>query len=296
MLLILHQSACSLVLNADRQQCQVTTDCRGSSSMDLVCSEGLCLSASSVARVGGKFSCRGVQPYSYPAAISLEIVEFSRPGTAGAGSKSRPLSADVTLCRFRDRACRDPVEPSRAVDASGRISLTVTEPDTYLEVRPTGRDAIIFQPQYVGPVDALRTLATFGDTGVATVPIASTEILSATASFGGAAFEADKGSVVVSGFPCPGTDARGLEYQTDLAPKSSRYYVGLSVPDFSSQVTLRGPSDTQAVGGYINVESGVGHVTALDPSTGEEVAKVPVAATPGWTTFLLVDLRGSAPR
>lgn len=290
-LLLLCQPACSVVLNADRQQCQVTTDCRSSSSVDLVCSEGLCLAASSVARVQGKFSCRGVQPYTYPATVSVEILEFRRPGSSGAGSKGRPLSADVTLCRFRDRGCREPVEPSRPVDASGLLSLTLTEPDLYLELRPTGADAMIFQPQYVGPVDAIRTLITFGSTGVATMSIAPTEILSATAGFGGATFAADKANVVVTGFPCPDTDARGLEYRTDLAPISSRYYVGSSFPDFASQVTLRGPSDTQAVGGFINVESGVGRIVAIDPSTGEEVASIPAATMPGWTTYAYIDLR-----
>ena len=279
-------AGCSVLLDEDRVQCRASRDCRSPDGESLVCQEGLCVSVPAATR----YACRGVVSREYPVDQPIEVTDFNQAGPSPTPGRGRPVAMEVRVCRDADAECASPVVPSQRTDAAGRATLRLTEPNLHVQMIPIDSDSDLYPPSDFWPADTFRTLARLGDGTTAALQVAQREISLALASFGGVTLEPAKNQIVVTTLPCPGADATGLAYEMTLA-NQGRYFIGASVPDFSSQMTLRGPSFPQAVGGYINVELGPGELVVRVPATSQELQRVTFRARSGRATYVLADLQ-----
>ena len=260
---------CSLLVETDRQQCVVDSDCtaRGEAFTDSVCIDSWCTAEP-------KWSCLGAPQskpaslHSFPVTLHLQDIQTQQPL---AGVQAR-------LCRKSDPKCVQPETETVMSDALGvvRFALGVEEdkPRRFAGFVKLVRDDLVpalynFNPPVEHEVD------------IAPVQLLSRSGSEALARQLGATFDAGRGSVLLSVFDCTGDPAGGVTIATDDSDeRAARFYSVAGLP-----LTKATATDTSGYAGLVNVAPSTIAITGRIASNQRSLGTISLPVQAGAITY-----------
>ena len=293
-------SSCSFVLETDRVQCTVTSDCqeRGSDFARSTCQSGFCVVAgetaprddpdasSASAREEGPLTCARnsdcsemdicvdeacVDPFACEQETSDEAVTVTVPVSDVFG---RPLAdTPARLCQRIDPQCLSPVEEP-VTDEDGL--LTVDLPPGFLGYLEFTVDSFFPQLQFLPP-------APVDGASLPGVSLAPTQFILGLGAAVGAAPDPERGHLFLTLLSCYG-GAEHIELSSNGADEDViEYYVLDGVPSSDLTQTTKDGS-----GGFLNFPTGNTAVALTHAKTNVELAKLSYVIRAGFLTAATV--------
>jgi hypothetical protein len=284
-------AACSLAVNPDVKQCELSSDCqaRGKAFKDSICVENLCTYECRKTRDctsrGEEFWNTECSAHICVASSEWGCIAPDAPPPEGptTATQAHTLTLQMTdmlsqvpvpdvtarLCLLRDLDCTSPVGKSVVSDAAGLMALKVPSAfDGYVELQAEDRVPGLYFPP---PVTADRT-----DPALA---LAKTEDLIPFGTlFGG--FIEDRGTVMVSVTNCSGLPAQSVSFQSESADKFSVTWYSENNLPIGKEAT-----DQTGFGGFFNMPSGITSIRAtLDQGT-HLVGTIGLVVKPGALSY-----------
>lgn len=259
-------AGCSLLVEPQRQQCQVDTDCHG---RDPTFADGVCVEA--LCQPNPAWSCLGGVAWPAPPPHKASVIFRLRDLVTDA-----PV-AGVTgrVCNKLDFDCLRPLSGGLLSDGSGTMVVELdTGFDGFIEFGPPGRlpSVYFFYPPVVG------------DREFPSLPLMSERELTFFAAQNGRPIAPDRGHVMVGSYDCLSRPADGVSVSSDDAdPTSAAFYLVKKVPSFSA-----GSTDSSGRAGLINLRPGSVSVTGSLASDRRRIATVGVFVRAGTITYTTV--------
>jgi len=254
-------SGCSVLIDANRVQCNTDADCRppGSSTAQASC-------VSSVCEANPKWACLkdpapkpgGAGPFK----VTMHFADLINKG---------PISGvKADLCRKVDVSCGDPATTVTS-DATGSISLDSVEAgfSGYVSLQSS---AIVPTLYFFNPsIDRNQDIPSLSLSN-------STARAGLLAQLGADTTRAD---VLLNASDCQGKPASGIGYE--LAPPVSgaiAYYLSSGLPTHNSTAT-----DATGYGGFVNLPSGTITITATELASKTRIATLTLVVREGSATW-----------
>jgi hypothetical protein len=255
-------TACSVLVEPDREQCSTNGDCRarGATFSGAVCLMSVC-------RPDPAWSCLGAVtwPVPEPHKVTLSMTVRDLVTEAAAPDVS------ARLCHKLDVDCKDPVASDLRSDQDGVITAEVDAGfDGYVEVAAPGYmpGLYFFYP----PVQEGRML-----TGL---PLIRPAVLTGLAVASGQQVVPERGHVLLAAYNCQGQNAAGVRLTTEQGDnQTSGFYVVDKLPSITATAT-----DSSGQGGFIDLPPGTVNVSGA-LSDDRQVAYLSVLVRAGQITF-----------
>lgn len=258
-------AACSLTVDAGREQCSKDSDCeaRGAAFSGSVCVESVCLPEPAWSCLGRGMEAEtpspGPRKYRAPFFVRHLVNQQPLPGV------------QARICRRIDVMCQNALTEGILTDAQGRVTLEVDEGfDGYAYFEGTD---IIPGLYFFNPVrrDLPETM----------ISISSAEIISLLAAQAGTTQQADRGVVLLSPTDCTGKPAAGVTLTpSGSEPGAVTFYSEGNLPSRSATQT-----DAAGYGGVLNVAAGSITITATIAKTQRRLGQVTLLARPGAISY-----------
>jgi hypothetical protein len=256
-------AGCSVLAEADRQQCETTVDCAALSGGvgDLMCIDSVC-------QDNPAWSCLShLTPLPAPMS-GTAVVEITVRGLI---DDAPVVGATARLCRRLDLDCAQPISPRFAATPDGIFALQVELGfDGYVEIiAPERLPALyIFSP----PVTANRSIPW--------LPLLRPAELAQFAALGGRPLVEGRGHVMLGAYDCQQQAATGVRLSsTDADQRTSPFYVVSKLPSLTALGT-----DISGQGGLINLRPGPATVTGA-LGDGRQIATLSVVVRAGSITY-----------
>jgi hypothetical protein len=262
-LMMVGAAGCSLMVEPQRQQCQVDADCqnRNSDYPDAVCVQSVC-------QPNPAWSCLGEVMWPTPAPRKSSVVFRMRDLVTDA-----PVGG-VTgrVCNKLDFDCARPLASGLISDAVGTLVFELDAGfDGFVEFGPPGRMPGIYF--FYPPVS--------GDREYPSLPVMAAQELAFFAQQGGHPVVPDRGHVMLGSYDCLTRPADGVLLSSEDADAATvPFYLVKKVPSFTAPGT-----DSSGRGGIINLRSGSVSITGERALGRRHIATVGVFVRPGTITY-----------
>jgi hypothetical protein len=256
-------SACSVVVDSDREQCKTAGDClaRGASAGS-VCVDSMC-------QPDPTWSCLD-ETSSDPVESGSVHVAFTVQDLL---SQSPLPGVLLTLCAKLDADCMRPIAQYQS-NSAGRLDVEMTAGfDGYFQTEGDDIYPTLFFPPNTRKQRASSTL-----------PMVPVSFFGTMFSGIGASVGADRTVIMTTALDCLGRPATGMVLASPQADDHTVSYVlqgGL--PSRTAPTT-----DESGAGGFVNVKTGGAVVTSTMAATSRLVGTVAVQTRPGHLTMVLV--------
>jgi hypothetical protein len=255
-------AGCSLLVEPQRQQCQLDSDChrKDPAMADAVCVQAVC-------QPNPAWSCLGEVNWPAPSPRRSSIVFRMRDLVTDAPV----VGVTGRVCNKLDFDCARPLATGLVSDGTGTLVFELEAGfDGFVEFGPPGRmpGVYFFYP----PVN--------GDREFPSLPLMSERELAFFASQGGRPIAPDRGHVMLGSYDCLYRPADGVVLASeDGDGATAPFYLVKKVPSFSAAGT-----DSSGRGGLINLRSGSVSITGT-LSDRRHIATVGVFVRPGTITY-----------
>ena len=238
-LVVLSAGSCSLLVDADRQQCTVHSDCQADpANAGAVCVEGVCQPNPTWACLSTGIALPPVDPK--PARITMQLRDLV--------TEQALVGATARVCRKLDYECAQPMASNLIGDSNGDLVVdTMVGFDGYVEVQARDRmpGIYFFHP----PVT--------GDRVIPNVPLIRLSDLVQFAGLLNKGIQESRGHVMLGAYDCLGRPAEGVNLWSDDGDvQTTPFYSVGRLPSVSATGT-----DTSGRGGIINLKPGPVTVT-----------------------------------
>ena len=254
--------ACSVLVDSDRQQCVVDTDCAGSEQgyADAICVDSVCEENPTWACLD---KVTWPTPEPRPATVVIRLRELVQEVPA--------LGVSGRLCRKLDFECAQPIISGMRADATGTLTVQVeTGFDGYVELTAPDRIPGIYF--FYPPVR--------GDREIPNVPMIKAAELQQFAALAGRPVLAGRGHVMLGAYDCLERPADGVVISTgDGDADTTPFYLIKKIPSLTAMST-----DSSGRGGIINLPAGSRAVQGGTPA-GRRIASVGIFVRPGTITY-----------
>lgn len=262
---------CSVVVDADRNQCSTDADCagRGGEFSSSVCVESLCQPSIS-------WACLGA-----PAAPAVSEAQFQVSFLVRDSVTQRPKTGiGVRLCRKLDVECSDALSSLVAVDDQGNATFQVAAGfEGY--ARFEGADVLPGMYFFNPPVA--------GDTLNIPITLSSPNTAAALAALTGATLESGRGIVLLSVVDCTGSPASGIALSSSIEDgRAKTFYAQQGFPSAMATMT-----DVSGYGGVVNANPGTTTFSAILAESGQKLNEMTVLVQPGTQTMTTLVPNGS---
>jgi hypothetical protein len=287
--LALGDVACSVIIDPNRQQCSVDSDCtaRGAAFAGSTCVDSVCHQQCSV---DADCTARGT---AFAGSTCVNSVCVADPvwGCLGnvvwpPGSKPRynvtiqfrdavtgtPITAvTVSICRKQDFDCTNPIAAGLKPADSGDLAFQVDAGfDGFLSMNMVGALPGLFF--FYPPVNDDRVLAG--------VPLLSKDILDQIGILAGKPYLPEKGVALLAAMDCRNQFAEGVHISsTDADQDTTAFYVIQKIPNSSATFT-----DSSGQGGLFNLRPGSVAIQGT-LKDGRKVGTVTVVVKAGGITY-----------
>lgn len=262
-LLVLLGSSCSLLIDSDRQQCQVDSDCHAVGNPAF--SDSMCID--SVCEQNPNWACLGATAppatESRPATVTFHLRDLVKDEPAD--------GVTARLCRKLDYECEDPLEKDMRSGADGTLSVNVGPGfDGYVELsHPERLPGIYF---FYPPVT--------GDRVIPNLPLIRPPELQQFAALAGRPVVFGRGHVMVGAYNCRQEPANGVRLSSsDADGNTTPFYLVKGVPSATAEGT-----DSSGRGGLINLRAGSVTVGGATPD-GRDISRVGLFVRSGTITY-----------
>jgi hypothetical protein len=258
-------TACTVLVDRDRQQCLTDDDCRrrGGAFTGSFCKDQICEPDPTWSCLGGVNWAPADESRMFTVIIRVRDLITEQP-MAGVSGR---------LCRKLDLTCNDPLGTEVVADQNGNLVAQVEMGfDGYFEI--WAKDKLPGLYFFYPPVAANRD--------VPFVPMFSPAVLAQFAQLNGKQLVPDRGHVMLGAYDCQQRPAEGLRLITlDGDGETSPFYVADKFPKVTATET-----DRSGRGGFINLRPGTVTVAAdLAPPDNRRVGAVSVIVRSGVITF-----------
>ena len=262
-LMAVADAGCSLLVEPQRQQCQVDADCQklNPEYRDAVCMQSVC-------QPNPAWSCLGDVSWPMPVPRKSSVVFRMRDLVTDA-----PVSG-VTgrVCHKLDFDCLRPIASGLISDGAGTLVFELEAGfDGFVEFGPPGRmpGVYFFYP----PID--------GDREYPSLPVLAAPELAFFAQQGGHPVAPERGHVLLGSYDCLTMPADGVLLSSEDADNATApFYLVKKVPSFTAPGT-----DSSGRGGLINLRPGSVSVTGERALDGKHIATIGVFVRPGTITY-----------
>lgn len=253
--------SCSVLVDANRVQCNTDEDCRarGASFAQSSCVNTIC-------EGNPKWAC-----LEHPAAspggagpfrVTMHVTDLIK--------KTAIADVRADLCRKIDVSCNDPAA-SVTSDASGTISLTSVEAgfSGYVSLQSS---AIVSTLYFFNPlIDRDQD-----------IPALSLSNSAARAGLlGQLGADPARADILLNASDCQGKPVSGITYAlTSPIPGAIAYYLSSGLPTRNGTTT-----DATGYGGFVNLPSGTVTITATDTVSQTRIATLTLVVREGSTTW-----------
>ncbi len=251
---------CSVVVDANRVQCNTDADCtaRGPAFASSSCVASLCTASS-------KWSC-----LSDPPAVSNAAGPFNVTMHVADLISHAPLpGVQAELCRKLDVACAEPVSTVMS-DAAGTINL---------QVEAAFSGYVWLQSDTIVPTLYFFNPTIDHDTDIPSLSMSTPSARGALLGQLGA--DTSRGDILLDAWDCTGVTASSVSFS--ITPESSdviSYYLSSDLPTRGP-----GPTDSTGYGGFVNLNAGTVTVSATDAITQEHISDLTLVVRPGTATW-----------
>jgi hypothetical protein len=238
-LVVVSTGSCSLLVDADRQQCNVDMDCRADpANAGAVCVEGVCQPNPTWACLSSVMAPPPAEPR--PARITMQLRDLV--------TEQVLVGATARVCRKLDYDCAQPMASGLVGDSNGDLVVETTVGfDGYVEVKARDRMAGIYF--FYPPVT--------GDRVIPNVPLIREIDLMQFAGLAGKGLVDMRGHVMLGAYDCLGRAAEGVSlWSDDGDAQTTPFYSVGKVPSITAPGT-----DASGRGGIINLKAGPVSVT-----------------------------------
>jgi hypothetical protein len=238
-LVVLSAGSCSLLVDADRQQCTVDTDCQVDPlNAGAVCMAGVCQPDPTWACLTRMVSTQ--PPETRPARITMQLRDLV--------TEQVLVGATARVCRKLDIDCAQPMASNLVGDSNGDLVVDTTIGfDGYVEV--TARERMPGIYFFYPPVT--------GDRVIPNVPLIKAGDLLQFASVLGKGIQETRGHVMLGAYDCLGRPAEGVSlWSDDGDAQTTPFYSVGRLPSISASGT-----DASGRGGIINLKAGPVSIT-----------------------------------
>jgi hypothetical protein len=262
---------CSVLVEADREQCSTTQDCvnRGPAFARSVCSDALCVQ-DPVWGCVGSVVWPSPPPMPSPEKVTVKLA------LSNLLTKAVVPGATARVCGKLDSKCDSPLQSDIISDESGILTVVVDKFfDGYLEIR-----------YQVPPLFMAETMYFFNppvekDRMIPFIPLVPFEAIEVFADVLGMMPKLDRGTVIGLSSDCSGNGAEGIELLVDASDEFTKgFYMVQGFPSLNATKT-----DSSGQGGIANVVSGARFVSGRRTDTGEVIGTVSVQVRPLWITY-----------
>jgi len=257
-------SACSYVVDSDRVQCKVDSDCtsRGTAFAGSVCSNSVC-------QPDPTWSCLDESSNEDVASGTVHVV-FTVEDIL---SEKPSPGVMLTLCAKLDADCLLPISQYQS-DQTGQIDVEMPAGfDGYFQTEGNGIYPTLFFPPNTRKQRAPSTL-----------PMVPDSFFSVMFSGLGVTITDDRTVIMTTALDCVGKPAAGMVLASpQVDDRSVSYFLQGGLPSRTAVTT-----DQDGAGGFVNVKAGEAVVTSTMASTNRLVGTVAVQTRPGHLTMVLV--------
>jgi hypothetical protein len=254
--------SCSLLVEPDRQQCTVDTDCHigDPAYSDAVCVDSVC-------EQNPIWSCLGgvswPTPEPRPATVTFQLRDLVKDEPA--------TGVSARLCRKLDFGCDQPLATGMRGDNDGTLTVEVAAGfDGYVELTSAERLPGIYF--FYPPVT--------GDRLISNVPLMRATELQQFAVLAGRPVVPGRGHVMLGAYNCRQEPADGVRISSEDADSNTTpFYLVKRVPSATAAGT-----DSSGRGGLINVRAGSISVTGAT-GDGRAIGRVGLFVRPGTITY-----------
>ena len=263
-------ASCSVLVDADRQQCSTDGDCqkRGGAFSKALCRNSVCITDPQWGCVGSVVWPM-VPPVASPEKVTAKLVLSNLlTGNVIAGATAR-------VCTKLDPACLAPLQSDVMSDAEGVLTFTLNKFfEGFLEIKyPEMIDTMYY---FNPPLDSDRVVPF-----VPLVPFTAFEVFGKELKM---APRFDRGTVIGLTYDCQGASAEGIELTADDQDEfTTAFYMVQGSPRIDATKT-----DKSGQGGVANVVVGPRLISGRRADTGELVGVVSVQTRALWITFTSV--------
>jgi hypothetical protein len=261
----LAHTACSVLVEPNRQQCAVDADCqgRGPDFEGALCVDAVCTPDPA-------WSCLGAVSWPPPKVARVTVtVQFRDIVT------NDPLTGvAVNICRKFDYDCAQPIAAGLHPPESGDLAFQVDAGfDGFLEMNMAGSLPGLFF--FYPPVNEDRVIVG--------LPLLSPALLGQVSALSGKAYKPEKGVALVGAMDCRNLPAQGVHiWSTDADMDTTAFYVIKKIPSSTAMVT-----DISGEGGLINLKPGSVALTGT-LQDGRSIGTVTVVVRPMGITYTSV--------
>jgi hypothetical protein len=242
-LVVLLSGSCSLLVDADRQQCTMDLECQTDpANAGAVCAEGVCQPDPTWACLSTGVTLPPFDPK--PARIVMQLRDLI--------TEQPMVGATARVCRKLDIDCANPLSTGLVGDNNGDLTVdTMVGFDGYVEVKARERMQGIYF--FYPPVA--------GDRTIPNVPLIKESELFAFANAAGKPITAGRGHVMLGAYDCLGRPAEGVSLSSeDGDSQTTAFYSVKKLPSLTATGT-----DGSGRGGIINLRAGTVTVTGRIP-------------------------------
>jgi hypothetical protein len=260
----LASASCSVLIDKDRVQCKVDSDCRdrGPEYAGSVCS------AESVCLPDPVWGCLGSVVFPKPSGGPYTLIIHVRDLV-----NQMPI-AGVTarVCERPDPMCTSPQSGDIPATPMGDLQIPLRAGfDGFLELRAPNRMPGLYF--VYPPVDANREIPL--------VPMLDAALVEALIKMNDKELIPGRGHMLLGAYDCRRMPAAGITLSTpDSDEMTSSYYVLNNLPKIGAEAT-----DASGRGGFINLKEGVVEITAKLGSDSRKIATLSLLVRPGMMTF-----------
>jgi hypothetical protein len=259
----LTSASCSVLIDKDRVQCTLDSDCRdrGPEFAGAVCVDSVC-------NPDPVWGCLGTVVFPKPPpgmfTVTIHVRDLVNqapiPGVTG------------RLCERPDTDCKMPLSGDIPATPLGDLQLPVRSGfDGYVELNAPGRMPGLYF--IYPPVDSNREIPL--------VPLLETALVEALAELNMKMLVPDRGHILLGGYDCQRKPAEAITLSvTDADDQTAGFYVLNNLPKIGAPFT-----DASGRGGFINVKTGIEAITANVAADNRKIATVSLLVRPGMMTF-----------
>jgi hypothetical protein len=250
--------SCSVLVDAGREQCSTTLDCkqRGAPFARSICSNEVCIT-------DPVWGCVGSVVWPTPPPVASPEKVTAKLALSNLLTQNIVVGANARICGKLDPKCDSPIQSDILSDGEGVLSVQLNKFfDGYLEITFPGmvNTLYFFHP----PVDA--------DRNIPFIPIVPFDALAVFGAELKMMPRPDRGTVIGLSYDCQGNGAEGIELSADEGDEyTAPFYMSEGFPSLAATKT-----DKSGQGGIANVPLGPRRIFGRLADTGELIGTVSV--------------------